>query len=154
MFNIRKPIIIAPLFAAVLLGGCATYGQARPSYSYFAVPCDTPGAIRGVPVSPPDGAPAAAPDTTIPPRGAARAVPGVAPQAGAGECLVAVANGGRGWGQAGYYGGYYPRRYYGSPYYGSFGIGIGIGGHSGGGHYRGGHSGGSHGGGHGGGGHH
>lgn len=159
MPNIRKPIIIVPLAGAVLLGGCATYAPRPSAYSYFAVPCDTPGAIRAVPISPPDGPPgetSAALPAPVPPQAVVPAAPGSAAQAGASDCLIAVADRGRGWRGAGYYGGSYPYRYrspygyYGSPFYGSLGIGIGLGG----GHYRGGHFGGGHvGGGHIGGGH-
>lgn len=161
MPNIRNSIVIVPLVGAVLLGGCATSVQRRPAYSYFAVPCDTPGAIRAVPISSPDGsfgATSAAPQAPVRPQAAVSAAPGSAAQAGASECLIAVADRGLGWRGAGYYGGGYPYRYsspygyYGSPFYGSLGIGIGLGGgHSRGRHFGGGYLGGMHGGGHGGG---
>ncbi len=165
MPNIRKPIMV-PLAGAVLLGGCATYAPRPSSYSYFAVSCDTPGAIRAVPIARPDelpGATSTAPPAPATPQTAVPSAPGSAVQADRSECLIAVANRGRGSRGAGYYGGGYPYRYgspygyYGSPFYGSLGIGIGIGGghhrggHLGGGHFGGGHFGGGHGGGHGGG---
>lgn len=147
-----KPLIVAPLAAAVLLGGCATYPPTPASYSYFAVPCDTPGAIRAVPVPPPNTssvAPITPPQATAPSLEGGAASPDSAAQAAGSECLIAVADRGRGWRGPGYYGGY-PRGYYGAPFYGSLGIGIGIGTR----HYGGGHRGGGHiGGGHGGGGH-
>lgn len=158
MFNLRKRYLALPLAGATLLGGCAAYP--RPSsYSYFSVPCDTPGAVRAVPVVPTAalaGSPTDAPLPANSPEPAdAASAPANAP-AGAGvvECLVAVADRGRGPG-AGYYpGGYgyragYPYGYYGSPFRGSLGIGVGIGGHrSRGGHFGGSHIGGGHGGGH------
>ncbi len=157
MSNIRKPVMAAPLAAALLLGGCATYAS-RPvsySYSYFTVPCDTPGAFRAVPIPSPAAqspAPAAASPATLPSAAVVQPRPGDAAQAGASECLIAVADRGRGRRRAGYYGGYYPGGYYGypggyygGPFYESLGIGIGIGGHHyRGGHYRSGHSGGGH----------
>lgn len=150
----HRTCLIATLAAPVLLGGCATYRAAPLSYSYYAVPCDTPGAVRAVPIAPPDaqvGAPAAAPPAALPPTRAAPQTPDGVPQASATECLIAVADRGGGWRGPVSYGGGYPRRYYGSPFYGSLGIGIGIGGH----HYGGGHRGGGYfGGGHRGGGHH
>jgi len=160
MPNIRKPIMV-PLAGAVLLGGCATYAPRPSSYSYFAVSCDTPGAIRAVPIARPDelpGATSTAPPAPATPQTAVPSAPGSAVQADRSECLIAVANRGRGSRGAGYYGGGYPYRYgspygyYGSPFYGSLGIGIGIGGgHHRDGHLGGGHFGGGHGGGHGGG---
>lgn len=162
MTNFRKPIIIVPLAGALLLGGCATYAPQPASYSYFAVPCDTPGAIRAMPIPAPGALPmaTAAPIPQRAPVPAVPAAPGGTALLDRSECMIAVADRGRGWRGASYYGGGYPYGYggpygyYGAPY-GSIGIGIGIGGgHYGGGHYGGGHYGGGHfGGGHFGGGH-
>lgn len=69
MANIRKPMLVVPLVGAALLSGCATYAPRPSSYSYFAVPCNTPGAIRAVPIPPPgipSGASAAAPQAAFP----------------------------------------------------------------------------------------
>lgn len=141
MTNIRRPIIAAPLAAAVLLSGCATYAPSPAAYSYYAVPCSTPGAFRGVPVAAPAaGMPAPGP-SAAPNAAAAPASPGNAAQPATSECMIAVADRGRVLSR-GYYGGY-PGGYYGSPFYGSFGIGIG-GGHFGGGYFGGGHVGGGH----------
>ncbi|MBN8847311.1 MULTISPECIES: hypothetical protein [unclassified Sphingomonas] len=152
MLDLRKPLLIMPLAGATLLGGCATYSRPA-SYSYFSVPCDTPGAVRAVPIVPADALPAS--PTEVPATAAAPAPVAPAPATANGadraagiQCLIAVADRGRAYG-AGYYpGGYgYRNGYYGSPFRGSLGIGIGIGGHrSWGGHFRGGHGGGHHGG--------
>lgn len=142
MTIVRKPMLLVPLAGAVLLGGCATgYRDAPPPrFSYFAVPCGSPGAIPAVPIPPP-GAPLPPPPAAAapPPAAAPAPLPTLPPMppsgagTGAPQCVVAVLD---------------PRqryRYYGPPFAGSIGIGIGHG--WGGGHW-GGHWGG-HGGGHG-----
>jgi hypothetical protein len=111
MSNTSKLLIVAPLTAAVLLGGCATYPPTPASYSYFAVPCDTPGAIRAVPIPPPNTTsqtPNLAPQTAAPSVEGGPLSPDSAAQAGGSECLIAVADRGRGWRGPGYNGGYYP----------------------------------------------
>ena len=119
------------------------------------MPCDTPGAIRAVPIPPVVASAASStadPPTSAPPQRADTAVPNGSAQADAVQCLIAVVDRGRGLRGPGYYRGGHPYPYaypygYRSPIYGSLGIGIGVGGL----HYRGGHFGGDHfGGGHGG----
>ena len=158
MLNLRKRYLALPLGAAILLGGCATYPRPAP-YSYFSVPCDTPGAVRAVPVVPAAALAGSSMDAPLPgnspePSNAVSAAVNAPAGAVGVECLVAVADRGRAPGVGYYPGGYryrsgYPYGYYGSPFRGSLGIGIGIGGHrSRGGHFVGGHMGGGHGGGH------
>lgn len=142
--------------AAALLGACATYPAAPSEYVYYAVPCDTPGAIRTI-------------DATAAQSGSQQngqgAVPADSAQAGATPvCLVAASAPttyalGR-YAPLGYYSGrpYYPGHVFSSLSFGGHrsighGFGHGGGGHGGGGHGGiGGHGGG--GGGHGGGGRH
>lgn len=153
MLSFPRPLLVVPLLGATLLGGCATYSRPSAAYTYFSVPCDTPGAFRAVPIAP-DGAPDAAAAVDAPPAApppTIGATPGSDGRVGSHECLIAVADRGRGPGVGYYPGGYgypnaYPYGYYGSPFRGSIGIGIGIGGHRRGGHFGGGHRGG-HGGG-------
>lgn len=121
--------------SAVMLTGCTT-GQYAPRYSYYRVPCTTPGAVVAQRIGLEKGpaAPASPPVSSN--------APGVDPGAAVPTCVIAVS-------EADYRRAYYPGGYYGRPYYGSFGLGIGFGGgHFGGGHFRGGHGGGGHGGGH------
>jgi len=124
--------------SVALLGGCTT-GRYAPRYSYYRVPCTTPGAVHAQPIGLEAG-PAAPGALPAPP-----SVPAANPAGTAPTCIIAVS-------AADYRRAYYPGAYYGRPYYGSFGLGIGfVGGHFGGGHFRGGHGGSGHGGGHGGG---
>lgn len=168
---IRIPVASTAL---LLLGGCATYATPPvQSYSYFVVPCSTPGAFPAEPmavmpsmagVQPP------APPTYPAPAGVQQpaypAPAGVSSNAAAPQqtCMIAVAAPGSGYRRSYYGGGYYDPYYYGyggygRPFYGSIGIGFFGGGHGGGGHggfggghggFGGGHGGGGHGGGHGG----
>lgn len=154
-----------PLAGATLLGGCATYAQPVPSplaYSYFAVSCDTPGALRARRLSSPDDSPPAstiAPLATAPSQTDDSAVSTDTPPAAADECIVAVKDRGYALRGAGYYrGGYSPRYpypygyygpsydYYGSPFFrGSLGVGFRFGSHyDGASYFSGSHLGGSH----------
>jgi hypothetical protein len=145
MSKLTIPAVFLPISAVVLLGGCASSANRPATYSYFAVPCSTPGAVRAVPISPVGPGPVVAdPATAAPPPPVIgdRINPDAAAPL-AGQCVVAVADGyGRGYGRPGY--GYGGSPYYRSPYYGSFGLGIGFGGGHFGGHgggHRGGHGG-------------
>ncbi|GGB43423.1 hypothetical protein GCM10011380_36090 [Sphingomonas metalli] len=149
--------ITLPLAGAVLLGGCATYGGSPPPIVYLPAPCDTPGALRVVPVTSLPGPALANPAAElpiVPSPPVAGTADGSRPLSGE-RCLVASAAR-----QGGYYGQSYPYRYgypgyYGAPFYGSLGFGFGLAGHHlSSGHLGGGHLGISHGGGHHGGGHH
>lgn len=136
-FRMLRPIGLAA-GSAILLAGCTT-GRYAPRYSYYRVPCTTPGAVLAQPIG----------LEVSPPASAMPAVPSGVPVANvadtAATCVVAVS-------AADYRRAYYPGGYYGRPYYGSFGLGLGFGGgHFGGGHFGGGHFGGGHFGGHGGG---
>ena len=111
---------------------------AAPAYSYYVVPCDTPGAIvtGSVDVRPRSSpAPACIVAVSAAPQGIVRGSYATPPDTDYDN----------------YYGGYWPG-YYSQPYYG-VGFGIGGGGHYGGGHFGGfggGHGFGGFGGGHGG----
>lgn len=101
--------------ATVLLGGCATTAY-QPRYSYYQVPCNTPGAVIATPVAGPGGV-AVAPAYPAP--GAAVVLPGTPSVA---SCIVAVSDQSYGY-RSSYYDGYGG---YGRPYYGSFGMGFGF----------------------------
>lgn len=114
--------------SAALLGGCST-GRYAPRYSYYRVPCTTPGAVLAQPMGLEAGPAAPGP----PP--AASSVPAADPAGAVPTCVIAVS--------AADYRRAYPGGYYGRPYFGSFGLGLGFGGgHFGGGHFGGGHFGG------------
>lgn len=161
MRKLTNVLIFLPLGGVALLSGCATYTPSPAplyAYSYFAVPCETPGAFRAVPVVNPPSAdsPVAIPDRTDLSPAVVSAAPANTDQApDAVECLIAVIDRGRASRGARYYGGGYPypSRYsysnpyghYPRPFYGSLGIGFGFGTHGyGGDYYGGGHFGRSH----------
>lgn len=138
--TVRILSLIALGTLSVLLAGCATTAY-QPRYSYYQVPCNTPGAVIAVPVVGPGGvAVTPAPDVAvIAAPGVAVAAPGAPAVA---TCIVAVSDRDYGY-RSSYYDGYGRYRgYYGSPFYGSFGFGFSsFGGHHdySGGHYSGGH---------------
>ena len=138
--TVKLPVlhIGAALALAGLLGGCASVpnSQRPPRYTYYVVPCDTPGAIM-TGSSAQAAAPAAASAAeTATPEGVAEAGRSVSDRP---VCIVAASVMPRyAYRYAPY--GYYGSRY-GSPYYGSFGVSF-VGGH----HHHGGrhHGGGRH----------
>lgn len=126
-------IIALGVVPAVLVGGCATV---PPRYSYYQVPCATPGAVLATPV-------AGAAQIPVAPGYPSPIGPAVAPGAAAvATCVIAVRDQGYGYYGSPYYGRYgyggYGSYGYGSPYYGSLGLGFGFSSHghhvSGGGH--------------------
>lgn len=131
--------IVVAAAAAATLGGCSSYGNERPKFAYFIVPCSTPGAIPAQAVSTADDAAVAKPQELLPniPKAPASAD---APQKIEATCLVAAANT-RPWTSA--YAGYGYPPYFTYPYRRSGGIGAVF--HGGG--HRGGHRGSHHGGG-------
>lgn len=143
MLKLNIPVLLTPLTAALLLGGCATYPrEARPQV-YYEVPCDMPGAFRAD-VRPVETGAAYPQEAAASPAGPSD--PPAAFRPGAQPLCLAQAE-------------VVPRRYasrayrYGNDYWypyrgrSRFGFGLGIG-HFGGGHFGGGHHGrGHHGGG-------
>ncbi|MES2136343.1 MAG: hypothetical protein V4502_04685 [Pseudomonadota bacterium] len=125
---------------ALLIGGCATV---PPRYSYYQVPCATPGAVLATPVAGAAQVPVA---PGYPAPAATAAVPGAPAVA---TCVIAVVDQGYGYYGSPYYGRYGYGGYgpYGYGGYGSLGLGFGFSSHH---SFSGGHhsSSGSHSGGH------
>lgn len=124
---------ILVLIGAGALSGCAT-APSGGRYTYYRVPCETPGAVVAQPIALGQG-----PSTDVPQPDPSAVEPrpdAPPPSAPPATCVIAV-------NEASYGRGYYPWPGYRRPYYGSFGVGIGIGslGHG----YRGGHFGAGHG---------
>lgn len=126
------------LVPALLVGGCATV----PSrYSYYQVPCTTPGAVLATPV-------AGSGQVPVAPGYAAPSGASVAGAPAVGTCVIAVRDEGYDYYRSPYYGRYgyggYGSYGYGSPFYGSLSLGFGFSSHhhhfSGGGHHSGGHT--------------
>jgi len=132
---------------AGLLSACASYPPPQQQFTYYVVPCDTPGAIR-TGASPAVAADLPAPATAPP---ASTNGPATAPGSEAASAPVCIVAASRppAYASSRYYpSGYYGRSYYARPVFSSFGVGYYGGSHGGGGHRGGGHGGGGqHGGG-------
>lgn len=134
------------------LAGCANLASTQPSYTYYVVPCDTPGAI--LTGAPPAGTPTTGQspsrDTSVP------SSENTAPAAAAAPICVVSARRPPTYARSIYYpSNYYSQGYYARPAFSSFGFGYYGGGHRGGGYVGGrGHGGGARASGHGGGGRH
>lgn len=129
--------LLATAAAAVTLGGCSSYGNERPKFAYFIVPCNTPGAIPAQPVNTAADAAVAQPQELRPDTMKASQSADT-PQKDEATCLVAAANS-RPWTSA--YAGYGFPPYFSDPYRRHGGIGVVFhgGGHRGGHHGGGGH---------------